>query len=290
MTESENLYIKKDIIFKEIFRLKRKLIDINSFIDDLKLNKSSVQILTEAIESKQNLEQKYHDKLEELGIIEFQIIATNRKQTTMDSTEGTEFKFRETLNSKYDNNKSSIKPNNYSSTKPKNWNNYVELDDNRFRDIQYTNDTIENAKYQEYLELISPEENNIDRGTADVNKMLGVAITTIILLAREIYDIPIKYYVWTEVYLKMIKDRYGNHPPNVNNLLAHIASIKEKHNTKWNEYTDNLPNNVKSNKPLQKHNDSVNANSSIYQQFQHPVASSTLLTDRCCCCCALDTK
>lgn len=77
--------------------------------------------------------------------------------------------------------------------------------------------------------------------------MLSVTMSTIMLWASGKYDIPAEYYIWTELYLKSIKvnvinleldfkiennffkDKMGNIPPNINNLLEHIAIVKEKY-------------------------------------------------------------
>lgn len=76
----------------------------------------------------------------------------------------------------------------------------------------------------------------------DPTALLNVTITTVILLASGIFDIPIEYYLYTELYLLSIRDEFYDSPPNIENLIKHMRYIRQNNNITWeSEYVDEPP-------------------------------------------------
>lgn len=67
--------------------------------------------------------------------------------------------------------------------------------------------------------------------------MLSIAITTTILLAQKKTDIPVEYYMWTELYLRTIKNSKGEIPRNINHLLEYMEKLKEKNDRSWQDFS-----------------------------------------------------
>lgn len=58
--------------------------------------------------------------------------------------------------------------------------------------------------------------------------LLPITISCIMLMASEVPGIPEEYFTWTKMYLSCIKDEFGNHPPNVQGILNHIAYLEQE--------------------------------------------------------------
>lgn len=89
-------------------------------------------------------------------------------------------------------------------------------------------------------------------------RMFDAALSTSVLLASGETNISVEHLVWSEAFLRGIRDRYGNHPPNVRKILGFIKHIwtRQAANTSSGStsndvsdlfvrtYHDNVPQNV----------------------------------------------
>lgn len=66
----------------------------------------------------------------------------------------------------------------------------------------------------------------------DPNKLLEVLISTIILAARRV-ELPEEHLIYSLMYLKSIKDEFGDHPPNISNFIKYLNTIKKQQKFVW---------------------------------------------------------
>lgn len=79
------------------------------------------------------------------------------------------------------------------------------------------------------------------------------------MILRNKRDIPIEFYMWTELYFKTIKNHLNDGPPNIMALLNKIQILKSENVINWNDYSKlyDTRDNMKlksSNKSTIKHN------------------------------------
>lgn len=92
----------------------------------------------------------------------------------------------------------------------------------------------ERRKLRRAAETFMPE---ISSSVRDPNRMLNVTITTVMLLASGRINLPIEYFMWTELYLRTIRNEHGQQPRNIASLLTYLAHLKEKQSISY----DKLP-------------------------------------------------
>lgn len=73
----------------------------------------------------------------------------------------------------------------------------------------------------------------------DPNRLLEVTISTIILAAIK-SPVPKEHLVYSLLYLKNIKDEYGDHPPNISGFIKYLNGLKKKQEIEWEQsyYTE----------------------------------------------------
>lgn len=66
----------------------------------------------------------------------------------------------------------------------------------------------------------------------DPNRLLEVTISTIILAATN-NKVPKEHLIYSLIYLKNIKDEFGDHPPNVSNFIKYLNNLKKQQEIEW---------------------------------------------------------
>ncbi|XP_062537325.1 uncharacterized protein LOC134205765 [Armigeres subalbatus] len=62
----------------------------------------------------------------------------------------------------------------------------------------------------------------------DINRMFDATLCTLVLIASRDHNISEEHLLWSEAFLRGVRDRYGNHPPNVRKLIGYIKHIQGK--------------------------------------------------------------
>lgn len=70
----------------------------------------------------------------------------------------------------------------------------------------------------------------------DPNRLLEVTISTVILAAMK-KPVPKEHLVYSLLYLKNIKDEYGDHPPNISAFIKYLNGLKKskKNKVQWEQ-------------------------------------------------------
>lgn len=77
----------------------------------------------------------------------------------------------------------------------------------------------------------------------DINRMFDATLSTLILIASGDVNISEEHLLWSEAFLRGVRDRYGKHPPNVRKLLGfvkHLQNLQTSRNGERGEKNDLL--------------------------------------------------
>ncbi|XP_058456150.1 uncharacterized protein LOC131433661 [Malaya genurostris] len=72
----------------------------------------------------------------------------------------------------------------------------------------------------------------------DINRMFEATMSTVVLIASGDSNVSEEHLLWSEAFLRGIRDSYGNHPPNVRKMLGFIKHLQDSL-SKRNEITRN---------------------------------------------------
>lgn len=87
------------------------------------------------------------------------------------------------------------------------------------------------AEYEGEMSRLKATEHEIQQNP---NRLLHTALVTIVLLACS-KNVPLNSFMYTELYLKSIKNEYGDRPQNIQNLLKYMRHLKKTKNYNWGE-------------------------------------------------------
>lgn len=68
----------------------------------------------------------------------------------------------------------------------------------------------------------------------DPNRLLEVLITTVMLAAAE-KPVPKEHLIYSLIYLKNIRDEYGDHPPNISNFIKYLNHLNQQQKVEWKQ-------------------------------------------------------
>ncbi|XP_055620743.1 uncharacterized protein LOC129765012 [Toxorhynchites rutilus septentrionalis] len=105
------------------------------------------------------------------------------------------------------------------------------------------------------LDIIIRDHNTYQQAASisgQIYRMFDATLSTVVLMASGETNIPGEHLVWSEAFLRGIRDRYGNHPPNVRKLLGFIKHIQTSQGQATSDmcdlfertYRDTVPQNV----------------------------------------------
>ncbi|XP_055600740.1 uncharacterized protein LOC129749709 [Uranotaenia lowii] len=88
-----------------------------------------------------------------------------------------------------------------------------------------------------------------------MNRLFDSCMSTVILIASGDMNVSNEHLTYSEGFLRSVRDRYGNHPPNVTKLLRIIRNIRQERTNKdgtdsiggdvfQETFNDNIPENI----------------------------------------------